>query len=189
MRIYLITHAHTEQLPSVAADAWRLSARGIEQAALLAKASIWEEIDRVVVSSEPKTLLTVAEIVAQRYLPVWIDSRFDELRRSGWTENYAAQVAAAFAEPSRSIAGWEAVVAVRQRAVSGLADLEQRFGGETLALVGHGLCLSIIRAEILGNPRVDFAAWQRLAFASYASIVLNPPTLLEDFPISANAMR
>jgi broad specificity phosphatase PhoE len=189
MRIYLITHAHTEQLPGVAADAWRLSARGSEQASTLASAPFWDEVERVVVSSEPKTLLTVAEVVRQRNLPVWIDSRFDELRRSGWTENYATQVAAVFAEPSRSIAGWEAVGSVRQRALSGLADLQVRFAGETLALVGHGLCLSILRAEVLGLTNVDFAAWQRLAFASYASIILNPPTLVEDFPISANAER
>lgn len=61
MRIVLITHAHTEQMRDVAADAWRLSARGLQQAAALANARFWADVDRVVVSPEPKTWLTILE--------------------------------------------------------------------------------------------------------------------------------
>jgi broad specificity phosphatase PhoE len=189
MKIYLVTHAHTEQIPGVAADAWRLSARGNKEAASLADAPFWGQIDRVVVSSEPKTLLTVGEVVSQRRLPIWIDSRFDELRRRGWTEDYASQVAEVFAEPTKAIGGWEAADAVRARALNGLAGLQRRFQGETLALVGHGLCLSILRAAILGQATVDFSAWQRLSFATYALIELTPPTVLTDFPLNAKPVR
>lgn len=189
MKIYLITHAHTEQMPEVAVDGWRLSARGEEQARKLAAAPFWANVDRVVVSSEPKALATVADVVNARRLSVWIDSRFDELRRSGWCENYGEQVAAVFAEPSRSVNGWEAAEAVRARVRTGLADLQSRFAGETLALVGHGLCLSLLRAAILGQATVDFSAWQRLIFGTYGSISLDPPRLLEDFAVSDTPQR
>jgi broad specificity phosphatase PhoE len=189
MRIYLVTHAHTEQTPGVVADAWHLSPRGVEQATALAAAPFWDEVDRVVVTSEPKTYLTVAEIVRELNLPVWVDCRFDELRRGGWVEDYSAQVAAAFADPARSIGEWESVDSVRQRALMGLADVQKRFAGETVALVGHGICLSILRAEILGLTHVDFTSWQRLSFGSYASISLNPAGILSDFPLSQSHVR
>jgi broad specificity phosphatase PhoE len=189
MRVYLITHAHTEQLPGVASDAWRLSARGHEETARLAEAPFWEQVDRVVISAEPKTWLTVAAVVEERKLPVWIDSRFDELRRSGWIDNYGEQVAKVFAQPDTQVMGWEAARNVQKRALAGLDNLRVRFAGETLALVGHGLCLSLLRAELLGQSHVDFSAWQRLAFGTYAYVCLDPPGIIKDFQFSDGQNR
>jgi broad specificity phosphatase PhoE len=189
MRLFLITHAHTEQLQDVALDIWTLSARGIEQAKGLAEASFWPEVDRVVLSSEQKTWLTVQGVVTERKLPVWIDCRFDELRRGGWVEDYASQVAAAFAEPSMSVGGWECVENVQRRVRAGIIDLQRRFDGETLVLVGHGLCLSILRAMILRQVKVDFAAWQHLSFASWACAGGDPLQLLSDFTLSSVSER
>jgi broad specificity phosphatase PhoE len=185
----MITHAHTEQEPSVATDAWRLSAKGEQQAMKLAQKPFWREVRRVVVSSEPKTLLTVSKATRCYRLPVWYDSRFDELRRSGWSENYRDQVAAAFAQPEQSVNGWESVECVRKRATTALLELQRRFYGETIAVVGHGLCLSILRSEILGHSFVDFVTWQRLSFASVACVTLEPPTLLADFELDMDAVR
>jgi len=189
MKIYLVTHAHTEQLVDVAADRWCLSARGLQQAEALEQSPFWDEVDRVILSSEAKTWLTVAHIVTAYSLPVWIDARFDELRRSGWIENYAEQVAAAFASPHEAIGEWETVASVRQRALSGLADLQRRFGNETLALVGHELCHSILRAELLGHESADFSAWQKLEFATSACFALNPCRMIRDFELNIHRVR
>ncbi len=182
MKIYLVTHAHTTQERDAVVDVWRLSARGLLEARTLAEAPFWSEVARVIVSSEPKAWLTVAQVVTARYLPVWIDARFDELRRGGWVDDYAARVAAALAAPEHSMGGWEAVGNVRQRAGQALEDVAGRFPGENLALVGHGLCLSILRAALLGQRQVDFAAWQSLPFASVACLDWESRTLLQDFP-------
>ena len=191
MKIYMITHAHTEQSPDVAVDTWRLSQRGIGQAEALANAPFWDEVDRVILSSESKTWLTVAEVVKARNLPVWIDSRFDELRRGGWIVNYADQVAAAFGSPDIAMGEWERVNAVRERALQGLADVRRRFVDETVAVVGHGLCLSILRAEILGHRQIDIAAWRNLDFAAVACVVVTPCTLdlAFDFKMSDISVR
>jgi broad specificity phosphatase PhoE len=189
MRIYLITHAHTEQVAGVAADTWQLSLRGVEQASKLAESPIWTQISQVVISSEPKTWLTVETVVRQRHLPVWIDSRFDELRRSEWIEDYAAQVAKVFAQPVHPINGWEAAETVRLRALAGLADLSRRFPDQTLAVVGHGLCLSIVRSAILGHQQADFSTWRHLSFATHALISLHPSILIDDFETSSQVAR
>ncbi|MCB0162357.1 MAG: histidine phosphatase family protein, partial [Caldilineaceae bacterium] len=91
-RLYLITHAHTAADPAADARLWRLSPTGVDQAARLAAAPWWDDVDAIVLSSEAKTRLTVAPLLAQRDLPVVIDARFDELKRGGWCDDYAGQV-------------------------------------------------------------------------------------------------
>jgi broad specificity phosphatase PhoE len=189
MKIHLITHAHTQIDPNAASDTWQLSSRGLEQAERLSKAPFWDEVTQIVVSSEAKTWLTVSQVAADRSLPVWVDSRFDELRRSGWTENYADVVATAFATPNMPTAGWESVQNLQERVGAGLLALQNRFGGEMVALVGHGIAMSVLRAMMLGQERVDAAAWSRLAFGSYATVDLAPKRVIADFQFEERSTR
>ena len=98
-RLYLIRHALTRQDPGVDSAMWQLSELGLQQALTLAAQPFWEQIDRIVLSSEPKTRLTVEPLLRQRHLPVVIDARFDELYRTGWIADYTAQVRQAFLKP------------------------------------------------------------------------------------------
>lgn len=189
MKVHLITHAHTQIDPNAASDTWQLSCRGLEQAERLSKERFWDEVTQIVVSSEAKTWLTVAQVAADRSLPVWVDSRFDELRRSGWTENYTDAVATAFANPSSPIAGWESVQSLQGRVGAGLVALQNRFGGEMIALVGHGIAMSVLRAMMLGQERVDVAAWSRLAFGSYAIVDLASKRVIADFQFEERSTR
>lgn len=189
MKIHLITHAHTQIDPSAASDTWHLSSRGVEQAQKLATAPFWDEVTQIVVSSEAKTWLTVAQVAAARSLPVWVDSRFDELRRGGWTADYADVVATAFSTPSRAIAGWESVQSLQARVGAGLDALQNRFGAHVIALVGHGIAMSVLRAMILGQDRVDPAMWSRLAFGSYASVELATMRVISDFQFEERVTR
>ena len=111
------------------------------------------------------------------------------MRRSGWLEDYAAQVAKVFAQPTQSVSGWEPASSAQQRAQQGLADLQRRFPGETLALVGHGISLSLVRAGLLGLAQVDHEVWQRLSFGTYAVASLAPPAIIQDFAQSKNTVR
>jgi len=158
-----------------------LACRHMQQAGLLAKLTLWQTVDRIIVSSEPKTLLTVALVQAQHNLPVTVDTRFDELHRPGWVEDYATQTRYAFAEPTQSIGVWEPAATALARFQAGVADLCIQFAGATLALVGHGLTLSLYRAHLLGYPAVRFEDWQRLGFAAVALVDPVADQLLQDF--------
>ena len=64
----------------------------------------------------------------------------------------------------------------------------------TLALVGHGLVLSLYRAHLLGLPQVRFVDWQQLSFAAVAQVTLLPETgegvLVQDFvPVAEHQPR
>ena len=179
-RLYLITHAHTQIAPAVDAVHWQLSLTGQAQAAALTEMTFWGNVEHVLVSSQIKTHLTVAPLLARRPIPVTVDNRFDEVQRPGWVENYAAHVQAFFAAPHRAVCGWEPAAHALQRFLDGLhAHLQPN--APTTALVGHGLVLSLYRAYLLGLPTADFAAWRQLGFAAVAEVELDGPTLMTDF--------
>ena len=190
MQLYLITHAHTQVDTTQAAVHWSLSPLGQAQAETLATMPWWAQVDRIVLSSEAKTRLTVAPLLASRALPVAVDARFDELQRPGWTQDYVAQVHQAFAEPNQRAGAWETAADALARFRAGIADLCQLYGAETLALVGHGLTLSLYRAHLLGRPQVDLAEWRTLSFAAVALADPNQRQLLQDFqPVAGQLAR
>lgn len=190
MRLFLITHAHTQIQPEQDATQWTLSAVGQQQAERLATLSMWDKVDQVVLSSEPKTRLTVDAVLAQHNLPVFVDARFDELYRPGWVEHYATQVQRAFADPMQAAGEWEPAATALARFQAGIADLCRQFADRTLALVGHGLTLSLYRAHLLGQPHVNFTDWQGLSFAAVALADPIAPQLLQDFqPVAGQIAR
>lgn len=191
-RLFLIRHAQVEVQPQHDARTWGLSVKGAQQAAQLATLPMWDIIDRIVVSSEPKTRLTVAAVLIQRNLPVTVDARFDELHRPGWVgaEEYALQVQRTFADPAHPAGEWEAATAALVRFRAGIADLCTEFAGATLALVGHGLTFSLYRAHLLGQTHVRFADWQQLSFAAVALVDPVTEKLLQDFqPVAGRSTR
>ncbi len=188
MRLYLITHAHTQQDRTADATHWQLSAQGIEQAHRLAQQPFWVEVTQIVLSSEAKTRLTVASVLGERNLPVWVDDRFDELHRPGWVKEYALHVQQAFAQPEQRAGEWEAADVARQRFLAGLSTVIDKFAESTVALVGHGLTLSLYRAWLLGQPRVAFADWQQLSFAAVALVDPIAGKLLQDFQAVAGRL-
>lgn len=190
MKLYLITHAHTQVDPTQDAVQWQLSASGAQQAQTLAEQPWWAAVDRIVISSEPKTRLTVAPVLAQRALPVLIDARFDELKRPGWTDEYAEQVRQAFANPDQPSGAWEAAAHAQARFLAAIADLCLAYPTATLALVGHGLTFSLYRAYLRGEARVNLADWRTLSFAAVALVAPSARQLVQDFqPVAGHMAR
>jgi broad specificity phosphatase PhoE len=110
-----------------------------------------------------------------------MDNRFDELHRPGWTQDYAAAVQQAFAYPELPSGEWEPARDAQKRFLEGIADLCSAHRGQTLALVSHGLILSLYRAWLLGQAKVNPDDWRRLGFAAVALVDLATDELLQDF--------
>ncbi len=181
MLLYLITHAHTQQQAEIDARNWRLSAQGQQQAEELAQQPFWAQVNAIAISSEAKTRLTIAPLLAQRGLPVIEDSRFDELHRGGWIDDYGAQVAQAFSAPNQPAGDWEPAAWALRRVQDGIAALCTAHAGETMALVGHGLTLSLLRSHLLGQQCVNLADWRALGFAAVALVDVGAGRLVSDF--------
>lgn len=182
LMLYLITHAHTQQKREQDATGWDLSPAGQEQARALTRLPFWADVARLVVSTEAKTRLTVAPVLATRKLPLTVDPRFAELRRgSAWVEDYTARVAEVFAHPAQSVGGWERADDALARFLEGIHALAAAFPQETIALVGHGLTFSLFRAWLLGKTRVDLDDWLGLTFCALARVEWPGLGLVQDF--------
>ena len=181
-KLYLIPHASTRQVPDTDAVLWQLNELGRKQAAALAQQPFWDEVDRLLLSREPKTRLTVAPLLKSKDLPVDEDERFNELHRTAeWTCDYTARVAKVFRRPLDSVAGWEPAATALTRFISGIDDWAARYPQETLALVGHGLTFSLYRAHLLAQPTVVLRDWQQLSFAAVACV--QGGQIVEDFAV------
>lgn len=189
MQAYLITHVATAQRRELDATQWGLSPEGERQAAQLASEPFWGAVTQVVVSAEAKTLLSVAGVVAGRGLPVWVDSRLDELRRSGWVEDYGARVAQVFAQPKVAQGSWESADSALARMIGAMQAIERRFGDAVVAVVGHGLTLSLLRAYWLGYAHVRYDEWARLGFGAVAAVELPGGQILQDFAFTSASRR
>jgi len=181
-KLYLITHACTRQIPNLDAARWQLNDVGRLQAEELARQPFWQNVDRLLLSSEPKTRLTVAPFLQGTSVPVEVDARFDELNRTPeWIGDYTARVAETFRCPRESVAGWEPAADALARFRAGIADWGARHPMETLAIVGHGLTFSLYRAYLLGRSTVALRDWQRLPFAAVACV--ENDRIIQDFAV------
>jgi broad specificity phosphatase PhoE len=189
VRVYVITHVATAQDPSLSPENWALSPLGEEQARRLADAPFWTEVTQVIVSAEQKSYLSVSQIVAARKLPVWVDSRLDELRRDGWVGDYRKQVAMVLGQPAKAVGEWEPAAQTQARALAALSAIHRRFAPGPVAIVGHGLSLSLVRARFLGYETVRFDEWSRLSFGAVACLDLKQRRWLEDFPLASSLIR
>ena len=188
MHLYLITHAATQMSKTTAVASWALSPAGEEQARKLAACTFWNDVGCIVLSSEPKTQLTVEPLLAMRPIPTIVDARLDELYRPGWVDDYAVRVRQAFAAPTVPAGEWESAAAALTRVQEAIAALVASYRDQTLALVGHGLTLSLYRADLLGQSHVNYNDWSQLSFAAVALVDPLAKVLIHDFEAVAGAM-
>lgn len=165
--IYFIRHARTQQNPALPAEAWNLSEEGFVAAAALAGKQFWTAIQQVITSDEHKTYATIAPALELWDLPHTRMAAFNEVWRVGYTATqaeYEAQVRQLFAAPAVSVDGWETAADALQRGMAGLNHLLATYPHQNLAVVGHGLLWSLLRAHLLGNAHVDPAEWKAVNF-------------------------
>lgn len=181
--LYLVRHAATQPNDDEAAT-WPLSAHGQQQAQLLAAHPCWREVQRIISSSEEKALATVLPAAARHNLPLDGDDGLRELRRPAvWTsqEVYEQTATAVFAQPDQSVAGWEAAASVRERMNITIARLMQAHAGQTVAIVSHGLALSIWLAHLRTGHMPTIEAWRAVPFAAVACVDLDARELVRPF--------
>ena len=173
-KVYLIRHAETERTGDEAFY-WPLSARGEEQTGMLREQAFWDEVRAVISSDEPKALATVTRTARERGLPVHLDARLRELRRTPeHLEDYEARVLEVLQKPTLSIGGWERAADALQRVRACFDELVVRYDEAPFAVVSHGMALALLIASLQETPTRAFDIWQTLGFASVVLVERNP---------------
>jgi broad specificity phosphatase PhoE len=172
--IYLIRHPHTAVDLSMPAETWNLSAEGCRQLADLLQAPIWPHVTAIYPSQERKAIVPAKEVALRYRLNVIPRAAFGEVDRGACTPpdraGYEAAVAAFFADPDGHPHGWEPASAVLERMLLEMDRvLSWHHADESIAIVGHGLALTVYMAHLRGvAPTLD--DWRAIGFCTIATI-------------------
>jgi broad specificity phosphatase PhoE len=179
--LYLIRHARAQMMGD-AAERWLLSEQGRREAGVLARQDLWREVELICSSPEPKALQT-AEPAARRWgIPLVTVDCLHGLRRPRLVSDYETVVARIFAEPEASIAGLEPAARAAERFTHCLESLVEAHPEPTLAVVSHGLIMTLFLAR-LENRWPTVAAWRAVPFTGLAVVdtTSSPWHLLKDW--------
>jgi alpha-ribazole phosphatase len=138
-----------------------LNSHGIKQAHILTKRLSSQNIDAIY-SSDLRRALQTAEILAEACgAPLFADARLREINQGQWEGMHFEEIRARFAKAWRrrkdnplevAPPGGETVRQVRARVLHVVEEILQRHPNHVVAIVSHGLALSILKTHFGGFP-------------------------------------
>ncbi|MBN2470210.1 MAG: histidine phosphatase family protein [Anaerolineae bacterium] len=172
--LYLIRHPHTRVDLATPATEWGLSDAGETQAEALLEAPFWPHISAIYPSREPKTIAAAKEAALAFTLSVIPRAALGEVDRTAYVPpdeaTYQATVTAFFAQPGHSPHGWEPARTALERIKAEIARLNALHGpDESFAIVSHGLVLTLLMADLRGEPPTP-DLWRAIGFATVAAV-------------------
>jgi broad specificity phosphatase PhoE len=170
VRLYLVRHAAVTVRPDVPGPYWHLSPEGRDGASALAEDPCWPHVAIICSSPEPKAVATAQRIAARHAKSIVIERDLHEVEGRAWTSgDYRAVVQRYLA--GELIEGWEPRDAALDRMRSAVDAIAQRHPDEEVAVVSHGLVLTLWLAGLLGlDPVGTFDLWNRIRFPDLAII-------------------
>jgi broad specificity phosphatase PhoE len=184
MRLVLIRHAPVEIQPEVPAEQWVLSAAGARAATALCGCLALQSVAVIASSPEPKATATAVAIANGK--PIVEMDDLTELDRSaaGWLRTraeYICLVGEILQQPQRSVRGCEPAAHAQQRFVKAVEELHVQFDGVEVAVVSHGIVLSLYMAYIRHLPTSDLTIWKSIGLPDLAIVDPLQRKVLVDF--------
>ncbi len=177
--LYLIRHARSQMMGDEI-ERWPLSEEGKRETGVLARQNFWREIELIFSSPEPKALLTAKPSAHRWGIPLEVVNCLHELHRPRLVQDYDMTVARLFAEPETVIAGMEPATQAAERITHCLKELVASHPEQTLAVVSHGLILTLFLAQ-LENRRPTVSEWRAIPFTGLAVMDTATWRLIKDW--------
>jgi broad specificity phosphatase PhoE len=177
MKVYLLRHASTQYDSEKSPSEWFLSPKGEKQAENIIKQNIIPKVDKIICSNEMKTRLTIKHYAKYYRLPIYQDSRFNEVGSDHLPidltlfQQFRKQCFMDF-DLHLSINDNESFKKAYYRFQSGITEY-MKCGYKSLLIVSHGCILSIFFAmlsEISDNGEFIYKNWQNLQFCALGII-------------------
>jgi len=170
--IHFLRHAETEIDEKIPVTEWRLTKHGIDQVQNLASSGIFDSVDAIFSSDEPKALLTAAPFAKRVGNATIAVPEFRELDRGTrylTDDEYLTSVSITLNEPNSNVEGWESNSDALYRFERGLSTLPSKYVFKEALIVSHGLILSLYFAQLLGIRDV-YSRWKNLRFCSWGTV-------------------
>jgi broad specificity phosphatase PhoE len=144
-----------------------LNSYGLEQAQRIATELAGAGIQIIYTSDMQRALQTVEPLVRRSGLPMRIDPRLREIHQGDWQGLLVSDIVARYGElfyrrqaDPAAVAppGGETIEQVRQRAYKVFDEILDRHPDGTVAIVGHGFVIALLRLRLENRPLED--VWQ-----------------------------
>lgn len=140
--LYYITHPQVQIDANIPVPEWGLSGIGRARASAMLGQPWIGSIRRIVSSAERKALETAEILATHLHLAVEVHERMHENDRSATgflpPPEFEAVADQFFANPHKSIRGWERAIDAQQRIVSEVEAVLGTAGADDIVFVGHG---------------------------------------------------
>ncbi len=167
-RLYLVRHAEPTVRSDVPAAQWHLSPAGRAAAEALAGEPFWASVARVYTSPEPKAVATAQRIAARHGPALRIERDLREMEGRAWVEDGYADLVRRYLE-GETVEAWEERSAALERVRACIGRIAAAQGEQDVALVSHGLVLTLYVADLLGlGPDAAYQLWARIRFPDVA---------------------
>ena len=155
-KLIFITHPEVVVDPLIDVRRWRLSDVGLARMRVFADSPVVADVTSVWASSEAKAIEAAGILAARFGGEVQVDEELGENDRSATgflpPEEFERVADAFFAEPEKSVRGWERAVDAQRRIKGAVERILARHRGGDIAVVAHGAVGSLLLCSCLGQP-------------------------------------
>lgn len=170
MRLYLVRHAAVTVRPEQQPSQWRLSPEGRAATDALAGEPYWAGLRGLHTSPEPKAAATAQRIAARHGLPVWIERDLREVEGRAWVDEGLQELVRRYLA-GEAVEGWEPREEALGRVRSCIDAIAARPGNADVAVVSHGLILTVYLSDLLGlDASASYELWMRIGFPDVAVV-------------------
>lgn len=149
-----LTHPQVQIDPEVPVPNWRLSDIGRNRAARFATSDVLGSTEIIISSAETKAVETANIISNIINVPIVIYEKTHENDRSATgflpPEEFESVADRFFANPAKSICGWERAVDVQSRITSETQKIIESYPGVDILMVGHGAVGTLLYCHFAG---------------------------------------
>ncbi|MGI9110624.1 MAG: histidine phosphatase family protein [Gaiellaceae bacterium] len=179
-RLVLVRHAQVRLDPELPPRRWQLTSEGRADAQRLARLDLFDGVEAVVTSPEPKARATAEPIARAAGVELDVEHDLREAERDASSVDDRAAFVARVDDwlNGSSVPGWEERNAAAARIVACVERLLAASRGD-LVLVSHGAVLSLYLARLRGQTRVGLAEWESIPLPAVAVVDPAARTILE----------
>ncbi len=156
MMIYFLTHPNVQIDASIPVTQWSLSPEGIERLKIGLNQSWMKSID-VIYSSTEKKAVETADLIGNslNLLPVaWHELGENDRTSTGFLESveFEKQADAFFANPTKSVRGWESAVDAQKRITTAVRKIiKLNTAKKNILIVSHGAVGTLLYCMAFGK--------------------------------------
>ena len=187
-----LSHPQVSVDPRIPVGHWSLSDVGRDRTKTVTESRRLKNTTRIVSGAETKAIETATIIAATLVLDISVreDMHENDQSSTGFLpqDKFDAMAEAFFANPDRSVKGWERAIDAQSRIVAATSEVVSHHRDGDLLLVGHGAVGTLLYCHFAGQP-IDRIYDQPVGGGNYFAIDLETTRVLHHWQPMENLVQ